>query len=972
MKTRSLISLALGLIILMQSCANGEKEEALQPINLRCEFSVDPECIDATAPRLSWEMKSDRRADVQTAYRILVASSYTTLANGVGDIWDSGKVEGDESFNVAFAGSKLESTKDYFWKVMFWDAEGNPSTWSKTAKWTMGLLSKEDWQDAQWIAFKDQETWKQEWDAQKEKERLTASGNGTNNLGTSWPWYNGKDSTIFTLKEMGNYDPAPLFRKEFTTKGKVSRADLFICGLGYYIPYLNGKRVGDRELNPAWTNFDQRSLYDRYDVTSQIRSNNAIGVMLGRGQYEPICNDIWGLCHSAWIDEPKMIALLRIEYADGSLDFITSDSSWKTVGGPVVYDDTRHGELYDAREEKDGWDKADYDDSAWKNASPVEWNCTLAAQTMPPVRKFDPVLPVKTYDSMQGSKVYDIGHQVAGWAKVTVKGKRGTRVLVEYTERPSNKEICPDLAPSCYEFSGKDSLYASFYDKCTNVRQQNGYILKGEGDETFECMFSYKGFRYIRVWADDDIQIKYVAGIPVHTDFEVTGDFTCSDESINTMQKNSVISMFSNFESIPTDCPHREKQGWTCDTYIVSKASMYNFNMTLFFENWVKDLAETQSAAGGLTTVAPSTGYDGSLSTTWPIAVINVPLDMYNYYADSKVLADNYDCMAKFAESSLLREVPGKKDIINDVLGDWVSPHKEIDDTKPRQNDMAPPEGLSFYGTTSHYLAHSKLGKISRILGKEDRATYYDERCAQIADSFNKEFYDAQSHSYHGSNPTGYRQSTNLTALTYGMVPEEEIKGVQDELINQIHINDDHLSTGFVGMQSLMDYMPELDAELTYKMAIQPTYPSWGYMVAKGATAMWETWDGYDSQNHLPFCLISEYFFKHLAGIQFDPQKPGFKHFFINPDFIASLDHAKAHYNSLAGRIESSWKRNGNSIELQILVPGNTTATVILPEDAKNIQESGKSASTDCEGILNIDGSRIEVGSGKYTFTFEK
>jgi len=951
--------------LIICSCAGPDHD---CPTDLRCEFTVDPVCIDATSPRLSWVMQSDLRNGTQTAYRILVASDESLLDKDKGDMWDSGKVLSNKTFQVYYEGKELESASDYYWKVMLWDAEGNTSGWSKCAKWTMGLLRPEAWENARLIAFKDRQTWQQEWYSQKEAElRNAPPGNA---LGSMWPWYNGKDSTIFALEEMGHYDPAPLFRKEFCTKGKVARADLFICGLGYYVPYLNGKRVGDRVLNPAWSNFNQRSLYDRYDVTDLIDDDNAIGVMLGRGQLNPICNDIWGLSRSSWIDEPKMIALLKIQYEDGSEDNIVSDESWMTAGGPVIYDDTRHGELYDARLEKEGWNKAGYDDSDWKQASSIEWNARLEAQAMPPVRRFAPVKPVRVVDSMNGSKVYELERQIAGWAKVTVKGPEGTKVLVEYCERPSNKELCPDLAPSCYQYNIPDPFYASFYDKTINVRQQNGYIMKGDGDETFECMFSYKGFRFIRVSADADIQIKSVEGIPVHTDFETTGSFECSDENLNKLQANSITSMYSNFMSIPTDCPHREKQGWTCDTYIVSRASMFNFNMGLFMEKWVKDLALSQLPDGGLTTVAPSTGYDGGYSTTWPIAIIHVPLDAYHFYGDSKILSDNYKCMEAFAASSMNREIAGKSDIINDVLGDWISPHKEIIDSIPHQFDTAPPEGLPFYGTSSHFLAHKKLADISGILGNDDRKEYYDSRSAEIAGSFNAEFYDPQSHSYHGTNPTEYRQSTNVTALHYGLVPDTQKKAVEDELIRQIHLNDDFLSTGFLGIYSMMDYLPDIKPELAYKMATRPEYPSWGYMIEKGATSMWETWDGYDSQNHLPFCMISEYFYSHLAGIKFDESDPGFHHFTIKPDFIQSLDYVNCHFNSISGRIESNWKRTSAGIELNILVPGNTSATVFFPDEADNLKEYGDVIVPGEDGVLSVDDNSVTVGSGRYFFTF--
>ena len=940
------------LLLAVLFCAGCTKEFSGAD-DLRCEYSVNPLCMDNPHPRLSWVMCSDVQEDRQTAYRILVASSPELLKEGKADCWDTGKKMGNQTSQIHYEGTPLQSASDYFWKVQLWNKDGQPLPWSKTSKWSTGLFSPKDWQGAKWIAFRDETEWKIRWNAQKAKEKESAA---PMTLGGAWPWFNGKDSTIFALKEMGNYDPSPLFRKEFSTrstsplglskKSKVRKATLYVCGLGYYIPYLNGQRIGDKELNPAWTNFEQHVLYDAYDVTTLIKKENVLGFMLGRGQYEPICNDVWGLSLSAWIDQPKVIALLRMEYHDGTVENVVSDNTWKTAGGPVVYDDTRQGELYDAREEKEGWNSTEYDDSKWAKAHCVEWKAKLEAQTMPPIRKFAPLKPVRQIpDTEHHGMIYDIGKEVAGWARVCLEAPEGTRVLVEYCERPSRKDLCPDLPASCFSIPIPDPFYASFYDKCINVRQQNGYIAKGRGKETFECMFSYKGFRYIRVTANKEVNLLSVEGIPVHTDFEETGSFECSDKVVNTLQQNAINSMNSNFMGIPTDCPHREKQGWTCDTYIVSKAACYNQNMMLFLEKWIGDLAGSKSSIGCRNTVAPSTGYDNNSSTTWPAALVYVPQDLCHFYADTDILQKHLPDMEEFAESSAkVREVPGKKDLIQDVLGDWISPHKTIDDSLPRQNEMAPPEGQTFYGTAAHYRIHQQLADICARLGEEEKSAYYRQRSEEIAERFNTEFLDAESLSYHGTNPTDYRQSTNATALYYGLVPDSLREAVGEELVKQIHRNDDHLATGFLGIQSLMGWLPEKEPELTYKMVVQPTYPSWGYMVEKKATSMWESWDGYDSQNHLPFCMVSEYFYKHLAGIQYDESCPGFKHFFIRPSFISSLSYVRCHYNSMCGRIESNWTRTEKGVELEILVPANTTATVCLPDKT------------------------VEVGSGKYHF----
>ena len=378
--------------------------------NLRVEYMVNPIGVDATSPRLSWVIKSAKRGDLQQSFQIIVSSTTENLATDKGDLWNTGKMVSDQSVQVTYRGKSLQSGTKYFWKVRIWDVDSKPSAWSKTAFWSMGLLSKQDWEKALWIAFKDGNQWKKEWKQHKESE--------LNNLppvnwpNTSWPWKTGKDSTIFTLYEMAvpKYDSSPLFRKEFQVTKKVLSANLYICGLGYYEAFMNGKKVGDHVLDPAWTNYEQRSMYVTYDVTNQLnQGKNAIGVMLGRGQYNPLCNDIWGLSKSDWVDQPKLIALLKIEYSDGTKSEVITDSSWKTSGGPIIYDDTRHGELYDARLEQKGWSSPSFIEGRWYNASVVEWNSRLESQMMPPVRGFTPIVPVKIYRKGEGITVYNIG-----------------------------------------------------------------------------------------------------------------------------------------------------------------------------------------------------------------------------------------------------------------------------------------------------------------------------------------------------------------------------------------------------------------------------------------------------------------------------------------------------------------------------------------------------------------------------------
>lgn len=941
-------------------------------VNLRCEYLSNPLGVDAIFPRLSWQIVSSKRGDAQLAFQIIVSSSPEKLAREDGDLWNTGKIVSDQSIQVEYSGNPLQSHSKYYWKARVWDNQGKPSKWSVPASWSMGLLTKQDWDNAQWIAYKDEEEWKKEWKKHKDSELSNLSSVIWPN--TSWPWETGKDSSIFTLYEMPDpkYDPSPLFRREFSVNKKIRSASLFICGLGYYEAFINGGKVGDHVLDPAWTNFEQRSFYATYDVTGQLRQGgNVIGVMLGRGQYNPLCNDIWGLSKSAWVDQPKLIAKLQIQFTDGTQSTVVTDSSWKTSGGPIVYDDTRHGELYDARLEQPGWSTTLFNESNWKNVSVVQWDGRLEPQMMPPIRCFEPVAPVKIYQKGKNTTVYDIGRNIAGWARVEVRGTPGAKVLVEYCETPSDKELVTNLPPSRFEYHIKDKHYASFYDKGVNVRQQNGYILRGGENETFECHFSYKGFQFIRITGDDGVTVEKVEGIPVHTDVEIAGSFSCSNPLINKIQQNAVTSLLNNYHSIATDCPHREKQGWTADNYISAKAAMYNFNMAAFYSKWLADLAGTQDHAGGLCIVAPSTNYGIGVSSVWPAAIVFIPCDLYGFYADTKPMEENYDAMCRFAKSSLKRQVEGKPEIIDDALGDWIAPVMELNDTV-RNNTMSPPEGNTLYGTASHYLVVKRLSEISRILGKDNEGQAMNEWDKRIATSFNKEFFDEKSMTYHGDKPTGYRQSANVVPLEYGLVPNEMQAAVLDHLIRDIQSKGNRLGTGFIGTSALMDYLPGQNPELAYILATQKKYPGWGYMVEQGANSMWESWDGYDSRNHIPFCLISGYFYKFLAGIQYDFMEPGFKHIIINPSIVGDLAYVSAYHDSMYGRIKSNWKREDGKLTMNISIPVNTTATIHVPsERGSEIRESGQPANK-VKGVKYLgetNGKAIfQVGSGDYMF----
>ncbi len=904
---------------------------------LRCERLINPLGVDVPQPRLSWQIKSGQHAEMQSAYHLLVASSPEKLAKENCDVWDSGKVFSSKSIQIENAGQPLGSAKPYWWKVRVWNQNGKASSWSAPATFTTGLFTKADWQSAQWIAFRPEDQWRTEWEA--------AIASETKGVKKSFPWLTGQGFTMWEHLAAAKpvYDASPLFRQEFQLDRPIRSATLFICGLGYYEAFLNGKKVGDHVLDPAWTSYNQRAFYVAYDVTKLLKTGfNALGAMLGRGQFSPLANDIWGLREADAVDQPRLIARLKVTYADGTSQDIVTDSSWRTAGGPIVYDDTRHGEIYDARLERAGWTESGFDESNWKSPSVVHGQNPLQAQLIPPIREFAAIKPVRCIERSKQEKLYDVGRNIAGWARVTVYGNRGAKVLVEYAEVPFDPELrgnfpggkpAPDLAHP------EDT----FRDLCTHVRQQNGYILKGQGAETFECHFSYKGFQFIRVLADEGAVIDRVEAIPVHSDVESIGEFECSNPLLNQIQNAARATFLNNFHSIQTDCPHREKQGWTADLYLTAEAAMYNFDLASFYAKCMTDIADTQRPDGGLGQVAPTGGEGKGTSTLWPAALVYVPADLCTFYGDRRTAAYHYEAMKRFAKSSLLRQVQGKPEIISDVLGDWASP---LD--KPAANGessvMSPPEGRTLYATAAHFRVVKTLAQLARELGKDAEAREFDEWAKRITDAFNREFFDASQNQYHGENATGYRQAANAVPLDYGLVPEAARAVVLGHLVENVHaVRRNRLNTGFVGTPALLNVLAENRPDIAYALATQTNYPSWGWMIKTGATTLYEQFGGDNSHDHPMYGCVSAFLYKYLAGIQPDPAGPGFKHFFLKPCFLPGLEWVKAEHRSPYGLIASHWKRDDGAVIWEVSVPSNSSARVQLPQyPAEKIGLGGK------------------------------
>jgi alpha-L-rhamnosidase len=887
-------------------------DAAIQVERMRCEYRVNPEGIDVASPRLSWIVTSSQRGCSQSAYRILVSSDPAILDTGRGDLWDSGKVESDSTLHVPYAGKALSSYQRCWWKVRVWDENGRPSSWSEQARWSMGVLSAGEWA-GRWLGFSEPYS----------EQDMAMKG--------KW-----KQS-----------EPSPLLRKTFTLDKDIRHAALYISAPGFYEAYLNGSKVGDHVLDPAFTRYDRSCLYVSYDVSEMVSQGaNAIGVMLGNGWYNVFTRAAWNFDSAPWRDKPKLLAQLRIEYTDGSTEMITSDDTWKASAGPVVLDGIRQGEYYDARREMAGWATAQFDDSSWKQPQIVPAPAgTLRAQMAPAVKITQTITPVKLTEPAQGVYLFDLGQNIAGWARLKVSGEAGTKVQLRYGER-INAEGRLTQDPI------KEHVYEDTF-------QTDTYILKGKGEEIWEPRFVYHGFRYVEVTGfPGKPETDSIAGRVVNTAFEQTGEFSCSNELLNRLQSCILWSYRGNFVGYPTDCPQREKNGWMGDAHLAAEQAMYNWANGGGYTKWMLDIKDAQRDSGELPGIVPTGGwgYAWGNGPAWDSAYMIIPWEMYRYYGDKRILETHFDRFKRYVDYLSGR---AENHIINFGLNDWV-PAK-----------TATPTDIT--STAFYYMDALITARSAEILGHKADAKTYSELAAKIKAAFNEHFYKGDGIYSIGS------QTALSFSLYSGLVPESEKEKVVARLAENVRSQDYHIDTGILGAKSIFNVLSENgEHEAAYRMVINPTAPSYADWINRGATTLWEDWKGANSLNHIMFGDIGAWFYKNLAGINLNPDITGseaFKQFVLRPRLLPGLTRVDASYESIRGRIGSAWKIEGKSFLWAVQIPANTTATVYVPAlEADAVKESKQPAGR-AEGVSFAgyeDGYAIyNLKSGSYRFDSE-
>jgi alpha-L-rhamnosidase len=911
------------------SPADKNLKKIQSPTDLACEYTVNPLGIDEHQPRFSWILQHSERGRKQSAYQILVASSRNNLINDKGDIWDSGKVESDKSVNIEYAGKPLKHKTAYRWKVRWWDDEGQTSPYSEIASFEMGFLAKKDWK-AKWI--------------------------GGNNI----------------------------LRKRFDIKGEIEQARAYICGLGWYELRINGKKVGDHQLDPGQTDYEKVVLYSTYDITDLLKNGeNAIGVMLGKGRYVQDWSGA-GVIERLTAEKnavPKVIMQLEIRFKDGSRKTFITDETWKVADSPIIEDDIYNGETYDARLEKTGWDNSGYDDSRWEEAklTTPPAGQLVSQGTLPPIKIIKTIQPLMITNPQPGVFVYDLGQNFTGWVRLTVSGPRGAEVKLRFAE-----------------LTYPDGMINPTPNRVAKVTDT--YILKGEGNEVYEPRFTYHGFRYMEVTGFPGTpDLNTIQGIVVHSSVKPVGGFSCSNELINSIHKNILWTQLSNLMSVPTDCPQRnERMGWMGDAQLVVEESIFNFDMAAFYTKWLRDIRESQREDGSVSDVVPPYWQRYPADPPWGTACVVVPWNLYLYYDDKRVLEENYQLMKRWVEFLTTKS---KNHLVQySKYGDWCPPGK--------MRSLDTPGIL--ISSWCYYHDALTLSKIGGILGKKIDVKKYATLAQSIKEAINEEFLEDEYYSHNSriadhlllldtyapadrkNRRKGglYSQTANILPLYMDMVPEEKKAVVLQYFFENVEVTHDcHVSTGILGTRYLFETLTKYGRpDLAYRIVTQTTYPSWGYMIKEGATTIWERWEymagkGMNSHNHIMFGTVDTWFYRVLAGINQDVSAPSFKKIVIKPYIPADLNFASASVKTIRGLVSSSWKKERNGLTLDIVLPVNCEAEISLPiTGLKNplVMESGKAVFKNNSFVKGVSGITdvkrnneyitFTAGSGMYSF----
>lgn len=875
---------------------------------LRCEYGTNPLGIDVASPRLFWQLTSNERGQKQTAYEILVASTADALAQDRGDLWDSGRIASDETRFVPYAGAALKSSQQVFWKVRAWDRDGLPTGWSAPATWTMGVLDAAEWKGA-WIAA---------------------------------------PSATETV----------LLRHEFEVKPRLRRAVVHVSGLGQYELTFNGAKAGDALLSPGWTEYNETTLYDTLDVTTQLHAGrNAAGLFLGNGMYNVVKRDRARFTKFTGSFGPlRAILNLRLEYADGSVETIATDEHWRTHAGPVTFSSIYGGEDHDARLEPAGWNQPSFDDSGWKTAVIQSLpgkslrGFTAAAE---PLRVIETRAPVSVKTFGDSTAVYDLGQNASFIPRLRVSGPAGSTVRLIPAEVTN-----PDGTIN-RRTMGNESRGISWWQ----------YTKATDGDETWTPRFFYSGARYLKAIftpgkpGGPAPKLDSLEGLVVHSDAKPVGEFATSNSLLDRIRLLVRWAQRSNMVSVLTDCPHREKLGWLEQLHLNGPAIRYEFDTTRHFIKAMHDMADAQAADGMVPEIAPDyVKFKPPFNSAaeWGGSFIIVPWQQYEFTGDASLLREYYPAMKRYFAYLESRTKDG---ILAEGLGDWY----DLGPKKPGYSQLTPPPVTA----TAYYFHDAQLiARTAALLGKPDEAADYGRRAEAIRSTYNRTFYHPDA----GSYATG-SQCANAMALVFGIAEPAERPRVLAALVGDVEAHGNTMTAGDIGYEYLLQALAQGGrSDLIYRMINQDEKPGYGYILKMGETALTEAWDANltSSHNHFMLGQITEWFYGQLAGVRSADDAPGFRKIIIAPQPVGDLTWAEAKYDSICGPVGVRWERNGQKLTLKVAIPANTTAEVYVPTKTSGTVREGTAAASASAGVkfLRRDADRdvFAVESGTYAF----
>ena len=1056
----SLVFILLSLFLII-GCSQ-DQPKSLTATGLRCEYRTDPQGIDARQPRLSWIMESAEQVQHQSAFQILVASSPKNLQRNQGDIWNSGQVNSDQSTQVVYAGTPLESRQQVWWKVKIWDKNGKESAWSEAATWSMGLLNRDDWK-ASWIsdpmAMKNEQIGfsrngyhsKMYKDANHRvvitidlgkivefdtlclyparpfdyqftpgfcfpvRLRLESAGNpgfsdaktlvdltqkdipnpgnvpqkygvgaqkgryirltvprltlrnednwaialieievrkGGVNLATgatvetsdatitdAWnPSFltDGITGTVIAQEGL----PVMHSRKEFKLDTGIRKATAYVSARGLYEFYLNGHKLGDQLLSPEWTTYDKRVSYQTYDVTGFLKKgNNSASALVAEGWY---AGDLAFSGRFSYGRYTSLLAQIEVELADGTTQTVVTDGTWKTfTKGPITSASIYHGEWYDARLEQKGWDLTGFDDTGWNSASAAAPDSVqLVWLRNEPIRFEQELHPLAVTEPSPGTYILDFGQNMVGWCRIAGTGKSGQMVQIRHGEA----------------INDDGTLYTAHLG---TALQTDRFTPAADGSFSFEPRFTYHGFRFIEITGLTGAPVPdSVTGKVFHSSSPFVGHFECSDPSLNKLMENIRWTQRANMMSVPSDCPQRdERLGWMGDIQAFGQTGIFNMDLAAFLSKFLQDTRDDQADNGRFPDFAPQAGDQNkswSGTPAWGDAGVFVPWTAYVNYADTQLLAEQFDAAVRWVEyirgnnPDLIWRIGRGND-----YNDWLNGDKIKVEGWPKTGGEIPREVFA----TAFFARSTRLvSQMAAIIGKPAEAARYGQLADDIKKAFNENFVAPDG------RITGNTQAGYALALNYNLLPDELRPNAASYMADNIR-NDynGHLSTGIqTTHRAMMELAKSGYHDLAWELLVSRTFPSWLYMIDNGATTIWERWDGYvkgrgfqnpnmNSMNHWALGSVGEWMWRYMIGINPDEEHPGWKHFTIAPMPGGSVTWAKGDYRSIHGLISSSWKIENGKFMLDVTVPANTTATVRLP---------GKT-----------DG--VEVGSGKHHFEAE-